>query len=169
MSDADHDAICDYWAHYLRRLPGAVYAVLDGARDPRVRRLGDDSLYDGAERDALADVAPYLVRLDGERLARVVGAGWGRAWGVFLISRAGERAVRAHLQTLLEVESEYGEHYGFRFYDPRVLRAFGRACTRDELDELCGPIERFVVEAREPSGAWELAAGGVRAVGVHPC
>jgi hypothetical protein len=162
------DGVRDYWVHFLRRVPGDLYAVLDAARDPGVRKIGGESLYDGAGAEALEDVAPYLVALDGERLEHVVLAGWGRAWGIFLASKHAAPEIHTHLQRLLEVETEFGEHYYFRFYDPRVLRAFGLVCTPNELDELCGPIDRFVVEARRPTAAWEIARDGVRAIGVVP-
>ena len=31
----------------------------------------------------------------------------------------------------------------FRFYDPRILRAFLPACTSDELRSFFGPVQRF--------------------------
>lgn len=155
----------DYWIHYLRRQPHALYAVLDAARSPRTallaRRLGT-SLFDGDEAEALAEVAPYLVALDRSHwlFDELVAESWGNAWGVFLTSRASFDHVRGHVQRLMHAETAAGDRYLFRFYDPRVLRAFVPACTPDELDDLFGPIERFVVESRSPTWAWELSRDG---------
>ena len=38
----------------------------------------------------------------------------------------------------------------FRYYDPRVLRAFLPTCTRDELRTVFGGIECFWIEGEEP-------------------
>ncbi|HEX4455673.1 MAG TPA: DUF4123 domain-containing protein [Kofleriaceae bacterium] len=160
----------DYWIHYLRRQPHALYAVLDAARAPRAlslgRRLGG-SLFDGDEAEALQDVAPYLVALAPSHwlVQELIAEAWGNAWGVFLTSRAPLLHVRAHLQRLMHVETDRGARL-FRFYDPRVLRAFVPACTSDELDELFGPIERFIVESRTPTWAWEFSRDVHAQIGV---
>ena len=157
----------DYWIHYLRRQSSALYAVLDAARAPRIeslaRRLGSyASLFDGDEAEALHDVAPYLVALAPTHwlFDELIAEAWGNAWGVFLTSRAPLMHVRAHLQALMHAETEAGERYLFRFYDPRVMRAIVPVCRPDELDELFGPIERFIVESRAPTWAWELSREG---------
>ena len=154
------DGVRDYWLHYLRRWTTPLFAVLDAARDVRVLKLlreigGYDSLHDGDEAEALADVAPYLLALPprSPKLERVVGAVWGNAWGIFLTSEAPLYELRAHLQSLLYVRTEDGAARYFRLYDPRVLRAFVPVCTTSELAELFGPIDRFVIEARRPTAA----------------
>jgi Domain of unknown function (DUF4123) len=157
----------DYWIHYLRRQPHALYAVLDAARAPRAlsiaRQLGT-SLFDGDEAEALCEVAPYVVALAPSHwlFNELIGEAWGNAWGIFLTSRAPLAHVRAHLQRLMYVEP--GRM--FRFYDPRVLRAIVPVCTSDELDELFGPIERFIVESRTPTWAWEFSRDARAQIGV---
>ena len=158
----DH-GLRDYWIHYLKRQPHALYAVLDAAQAPRVeslaRRLGTfASLLDGDEAEALHDVAPYLVALSPSHwlFHELIAEGWGNAWGVFLTSRAPFDHVHAHCRRLLHAETPGGDHVMLRFYDPRVLRAIAPVCTADETDELFGPIERFIVESRSPTWAWEF-------------
>ncbi|HEY1815462.1 MAG TPA: DUF4123 domain-containing protein [Kofleriaceae bacterium] len=157
----------DYWIHYLRRQPHALYAVIDAARAPRAfsiaRRLGE-SLFDGAEAQALQEVAPYVIALAPSHwlFHELIAEMWGNAWGVFATSRAPLSHVRAHLQRVMNVEP--GRM--FRFYDPRVLRAFVPVCTRDELDDLFGPIERFIIESRSPTWAWEFARDARAQIGV---
>lgn len=151
--------IRDYWVRYLARQNHQVFAVLDAARDPKViPMVGDSGGYASLfEGEGLADVAPYLVEVRADRLARLIHASWGRAWGVILTSGYPLRTVLPHLQRLLEVTTADGSPYLFRFYDPRVLRAVVPVCTADELDELLGPIDRYVIEARKLSAAIEVA------------
>jgi hypothetical protein len=49
----------------------------------------------------------------------------------------------------LRVETPERKVVNFRFYDPRVLRAFLPACDRMEIAEFFGPIRVFVIEAEE--------------------
>lgn len=131
-----------------------LYAVLDGARDPRVRallrslNLPHQSLYDGPLPEALAEVSPYLVALSAEDSAarRVVAAAWGNAWGSFIITSLGSVKLRAHLRRFLRVRTEDGKTLVFRYYDPRVLGTYLGTCTDAELREFFGPISTFAIE-----------------------
>jgi hypothetical protein len=131
-----------------------LYAVLDAARDPRVRQvlsgvgLPHQSLYEGPVPDALADVAPYLVALAPEDPASryVVSAAWGGAWGCFIVSTESAPKVRSHLRRFLRVRTEEGKTLVFRFYDPRVLGTYLSTCTEQELAEFFGPISAFAIE-----------------------
>lgn len=136
--------------------PGAaLYAVFDGARDarivPSVARSGLEQrcLYDGRLPRELVEAAPHLLRLD--RAAPATSAllrdGWGRSWGIFLASTTPLDPLRRHLRRFLRVRDEDGRRLLFRYYDPRVLRVFLPTCTPDELAQLFGPIDRFLVEA----------------------
>jgi hypothetical protein len=133
----------------LRPKVGALYAVLDAARDRRIRELCRESvdearsLYDGVQGEALADVAPQLVRFakDSELLTRLVSDGWGKSWGVFLESRAAFTAVRRHLRRFLIVEEEdTKKRLYFRYYDPRVLREFMPLATLRQSDEIFADV-----------------------------
>src|SRR3954453_16036770 len=124
--------------------PGAVlYMLLDAARDPLIYEwlslLGDKvesrSLYQGDLGTSLAHVSPYLLQLrnaddEGWRFAV---AGYGRNWGVFLVTNADFAEVRRHLRKFNIVYCEDKTPLVFRFYDPRVLRRFLPTCTVDEL------------------------------------
>jgi hypothetical protein len=163
-----HDGIRDYWVSYLRRQPHAVFAVLDAARDPGVLKLvhemrAYESLFDGEE---LADVAPYIVAVPPAMLERVVAKAWGKSWGVLFTSSYPLVAIHRHLQRLLDAQTEDGTHYMFRFYDPRVLRVIVPACTPEEIDELLGPIDRFVIEGRIATCAHEVARAETVTIGV---
>jgi hypothetical protein len=127
-----------------RRQP--LYAVLDSARDDRILELLREhvephrSLYEGAEGEALDEVAPYLVgpmREDSVLLARLVGEGWGKRWGIYCTSREPFREVRRHWRRFLMVElEESGESVYFRFYDPAVLVTFMATATEDQRSSI---------------------------------
>ncbi len=149
---------------------GSVWALLDCARDAAIyvalieSRLEFRSLYSGALPRALEMNAPQLVELlPGHRLTqRLLGPAWGQAWGVFL--RIDDAAnLRHHLRKFLKVQDEQGRRMLFRYYDPRVLRSYLPTCTPDELAQVFGPVQSFVME--EGDGAcveFSRAAGQLR-------
>ncbi len=138
----------------LAREESPLYAVLDAARDemvlPWIRESGAHalSLYDGWQADELADVAPYLVAVPrgSDALGDLLANAWGRAWGVFLASGAEPRDLRRHLRRFLRVRVEHRGRMLFRYYDPRVLRAFLPTCTLEEANTFFGPVDAFVAE-----------------------
>jgi hypothetical protein len=145
-----------------------LYAVLDAARDNRIVELLRESveehcsLYQGVKGEALADVAPYLVRLPaGSRLLQsLVEEGWGARWAIYLTSRRPFKDVRTHLRRFLMVENEEtGEPLYFRFYDPGVLRRFLPVCSPRQAVELFADIEAFLFEGE----AGELGRGAAPA------
>jgi hypothetical protein len=155
---------------------GRTFAVLDGARDPRVHPAVERSelahlcLYTGVLDLALARVAPYLVELHREApLTRGLAEHWGDAWGIFLRSSAGLTALHRHFRRFLRVRDERGRTLIFRYYDPRVLRAYLPTCTDAELDYVFGPVDSFVLESG-PAGVVvaERRPGGGLAVEARP-
>lgn len=137
--------------------PPNVWAVLDLARDPRIHaalvasRLDFLCLYSGRIPRELELVAPHIVELPpGHRLVdRLLDEGIGQSWGIF-VKIADPTALRHHLRKLLKVRDEGGRHLLFRFYDPRVLRAYLPTCTPAELLGFFGPVSAFFAEA--PAG-----------------
>ncbi|MBK8941568.1 MAG: DUF4123 domain-containing protein [Polyangiaceae bacterium] len=139
---------------------GGLWAVVDAARDERARWLLQESvddhhnLFEGPPGRVLDDVAPYLVRFHAgsDLLERLLYAGWGNAWGVFLRSTESPKEVRRHLRRFLMVQDEQtNERLYFRYYDPRVLREFARVITPRQREELLVGLERVVYE--EDDGA----------------
>lgn len=135
-----------------------AFAVLDGASVPRLRlKLHDfepehECLYRGELKPDMAEVAPYLVKLgqNEEFTQWVINEGWGKHWGIFAVSRAGLRALRTHFRKFLMVHDTEGKPVYFRYYDPRVLRAYLPTCTGDELRTVFGPVQTFLVEDKDP-------------------
>ena len=135
---------------------GRIYAVLDGARDPRVARLVVGSapgwcLYRGKLPQELADAAPQLLELrPGHDYADTFfRVGWRNGWGVLLASAAPQPALYRHLRRMLLARSESGRSFVFRYYDPRVLRLYLPSCTAEEVERFLGPIAAVVAEAEE--------------------
>ncbi len=136
-----------------------AYVILDGAS------VGDllDKLY-GAHRPEfvclyrgelepdMAQVAPYLVRLEPqtEFANWVFEQGFGKHWGVFITSAADLATLRGHFRRFLMVQDPKGKPVYFRYYDPRVLRVYLPTCNAAELAEFFGPVASFVMEAEEP-------------------
>lgn len=149
-------------AHLFPELPdGALntFAVLDGAAIPHLidHLYGDPRpdfvcLYRGALEPDMAEVAPYLVQLKLEApfTEWVLTEGWGKHWGIFVLSAAPMVAVRRHFRTFLMVKNPEGKQLYFRFYDPRVLRVFLPTCNRQETAAVFGPLKAYLCEADKP-------------------
>ncbi len=142
----------------LQAEPGGLFAVLDATRTLRVIEVLRESveeyrsLYEGIQGEALAMVAPYLVRLPkGSRLLeQMVLEGWGKGWGVYLTCRRPFDEVRTQLRRLLMVRNDQsGREMYFRFYDPQMLRLFLPTCALRQREQIFGEIEAFLVETKD--------------------
>jgi hypothetical protein len=159
------DSRAEHARRFLREGDGELYGVLDAARDEQVLPFlyasgaRFQSLYEGLRGEELALVAPYLASLppDDPALTELVERSWGASWGVFLRAPVDLRDLRRHLRRLLRVELE-GERVLFRFYDPRVLRAYLPTCTGDEAAQVFGPATCFITEGRRGESALRFRA-----------
>lgn len=146
----------------LRAAAGAnsqLYAVLDGAAmiPDIVQRLRQHAIKSGCllpgEIDSeLRQVAPHLAQLNDQSafVEWLLKEGLGKHWGVFLVTPVAFQTLHQHLQTLLHVYSPDSEPLLFRFYDPRVLRAYLPTCDDQQLAQFFGPISCFLAERDEP-------------------
>lgn len=154
----------------------ALYGIFDAAADERVYDLvqacDHECLYDGTSRAVLDRHAPYLVRFgrDDAALARLLDAGWGRSWGIYLASTAAMRHVRKHFRQFLLVRTEERKQLYFRFYDPRVLRAFLPITTVRQATLLFREVDAFLLEDRRGRGCIRCTLGGAGEVvsSAHP-
>ena len=134
-----------------------VYAVLDGASMPGLRSSLFTHepefvcLYRGELQPDMAEVAPYLVRLDPDTDFPwwLLAKGWGKHWGILAQSRADIRTLRRHFRTFLIVYDSTGKPLYFRWYDPRVLSVYLPTCDAAELARVFGPVEAYVIESSE--------------------
>ena len=148
-----------------------VWAVLDCARGSRVylalleSNLEFRCLYSGRLPRSLEMVAPQLVELfPGHRLtSRLLDEGWGQAWGIFL--RVSDPPnLRHHLRKFLKVSDEDGRRLLFRYYDPRVIRAYLPTCRAEELRRVIGgPLAGIAVESADANSLLDF---GVESAGL---
>jgi hypothetical protein len=132
----------------------STYAVLDGASVPglleKIQSAPEEwgCLYRGELEPDLAEVAPYLIKLRRESPLTdwILEEGWGRHWGIFAVTPVGLEALRRHLRHFLRVKAPDGRLLYFRYYDPRVLRAYLPTCNRAEIKFIYGPVNRFIAE-----------------------
>ncbi|MFS2110166.1 DUF4123 domain-containing protein [Sphingomonas sp. Sphisp140] len=135
---------------------GQLYALVDGCISPDIPAMAEQAgpgraacLYLGRAAINYREQAPYLFRVDPAQAEALATRFDGQPWGVFLISSAGFDATRRHLRRFLKVRSPEGAGWLFRFYDPRLLPAFLRSSTPDELNAFFGPVQAFLtVDAR---------------------
>jgi len=154
-------------AFVLGELREPAFAVLDGARDRRVRNWVFDTraprwcLYRGNLTAELEDAAPWLVRIvpGADWLDELFGQLWGQSWGILVASAAPARAVRRQLRRSLLARTEDRRTLLFRYYDPRVLRVYLPTCTPEEVAAFFGPISAMAAEAETPSGLHVFRAG----------
>jgi pSer/pThr/pTyr-binding forkhead associated (FHA) protein len=150
---------------HLRKMP-ALHAILDAARDPEIlprlkaSRTQFASLYEERDGDELATYGPWLAKVppDSAFLEDLVREGWGRSWGVYLMSGLSFPELRRHLRQFLLAKLPDGRQVCFRYYDPRVLRTYMPTCTPEEMTRFVGPIERFLAESSDEDEILEFAA-----------
>lgn len=144
----------------------ATFALLDGAGTPglldRLYGTGGlkfECLYNGEIEPDIAEVAPYIARLEpkSEFAAWVLG-GWGESRGILAQAQAGTElpVLRRHFRKLGMVYGSDGSPMLFRYYDPRVLSAYLPSCEASQVSQVFGPVKRYVMEReteRAPAGA----------------
>jgi hypothetical protein len=149
-----------------------VFAMLDGASIPDLRmslhqhQPAHVCLYRGELADDMAEVAPYLVRLeeDTEFTDWVLTQGWGEHWGIFALAAEPLVEMRQHFRRFLTVYGPENKPLLFRYYDPRVLRVYLPTCNAEELAAVFGPAASFLCEDEDPTTAlrYQLASGALR-------
>ena len=132
---------------------GFVYVILDACDTDNVVpekavSLGDEvatSLYNGTAQEEYWAIAPYLFQADRALFQWLQETLWSEAWGIIAVSNAPLADIRAHFRKFLIVQSPEGEHWYFRFYDPRVLPVFLESSNSQELNQFFGPIQAYAV------------------------
>jgi hypothetical protein len=160
------------WLSTLESANLRLFAVLDAARESRIpgelRGRGAEfiSLYRGEPEEALAEVAPYLVQiaLKSEFAKWLLADGWGKSWGIFVVSQSSLEDLRRHLRHFLLVRDPAGSELYFRFYDPRVLRVYLPTCTAPETKRFFGPVTTYVLETEDGQGVILFSRRGFRTI-----
>jgi hypothetical protein len=139
----------------LFREEGAkVYAILDGASIENLLQMFYKyepeylCLYQGDLEPDMAEVAPYLVRLDRDTAFTdwLLESGWGNHYGIFAVAFSDLKQMRQHFRKFLTVYDSKGKPMLFRYYDPRVLRIYLPTCNEEELKQLFGQLEYYFLE-----------------------
>ena len=139
-----------------------AYAVIDGAQCLELLDRFDEMqpphecLFLGELDPRLEVVAPYLVELDREAgfFDWLFDNGWGRSWCVWATSEASLIELRTHFRKLTLVEMPDGQAVYFRFYDPRVLRAFLPTCDPEQTAQMFGAaVVSYLVESEDGASA----------------
>lgn len=160
MPDFDLEKIMrQLWRPVEAEVPVQLYAILDSARDEKIysKLLKSDievvSLYRGDPERELAEVAPYLIKL--QRIDPFnewfLKNGWGKSWGIFFESSATMKELRQHLRIFLMVYDEEANPLYFRYYDPRVFRIYLPTCDQEEMNTVFGPIRYYAMEDEDPN------------------
>ena len=164
----DPKALAEKLREAINLQPGErLFGVVDGAQDLELAyeakcHYGQEikSLFEGAMADAAADVAPYLVPIDpASGYLETWACHWGRNAGILLASSAEPAQLHAHLREIFVVQDEQGQQYFFRYYDPRVLRAYLPTCTREELVSFCAPLRFVLAEASKAEAMLGFSVG----------
>lgn len=149
---------------------GKLWAIVDACDEPAVPTKMDElgeqraiCLYRGEAEVENADIAPFLAHVDDFLLRWIVEELWARPWGVFAVTSGEIEKLRAHFRQFLTVRDPDGEKMYFRYYDPRVLKAFLPACNRDELSKLFGPLEAYVLTEPDRDDVTFLTRQGAEA------
>ncbi len=144
--------------HHFRSPGENLYAVADAARDRELVFAARDEF--GLELRTLfvGDLAPHLEHVAPHLIAFPPETGFlerwaehlGRSAGILLLSAAPANEIWTHLRRMFVITDEADQEFSFRYYDPRVLRAYLPTCTADEAREFFGPIRRVLVESERP-------------------
>jgi hypothetical protein len=147
-----------------------LYGVLDCARAPdmyeHVARLEPESadcLFEGRLDSRVKQASPFLVELSpSDPLSRTWrGSGWGQAWGILISSSANLPILRRRLRhfTLARLPDGSGPML-FRFWDPRVFRAYLPTVEPAELSGWFEGVDRYIVETEDGQGSLRYTLKG---------
>ncbi len=147
-------------------LSGSLFAVLDSCFQRSVRKKATElgagraiSLYQGGPEACFENAAPFLFHLDTNTFDWLGESLWNTPWGILIYADAGFQALRTHLRGFLRVTGTDRQQYLFRFYDPRILRAFLTSCNDAELAQFFGPVRGFGTNAADDVTLFRLGDG----------
>lgn len=153
-SDLTEQIIAKLWPKNKSAQNRHVFAILDGARDKQIHTMVSNSkrphccLYLEPLTDKLRAAAPYLIELDESYARMLIQKSWGAHWGIYLSSSSSVSItkIRHQYRKINCVIGPEGKRLFFRYYDPRVLRAYLPTCHQDELNYFFGLITDILME-----------------------
>jgi hypothetical protein len=136
-----------------------MFVIIDAARSfvpvaiAKLLVANVANLFAGKKGDDLSDVAPHLCECDiGGNVAELLVVPYGKGeFGILIESDASWADIQRHLRQFLMVRRQANiRPVYFRYYDPRVLRAFLPACSEPELSTFFGSIKEFHCQSEDP-------------------
>lgn len=132
-----------------------MYGLVDAAAGDKARsflgrvRESAKCLYDGESADVMKDHAPYLVdfRTNPVFLEDFVASLWGNSIGYLVMSDFPVTDLKKHFRKFVYVGLPDGKMAYFRFYDPRVLRAFLLGGTTEHFRQFFFGLAGIAFEA----------------------
>ena len=148
------------YAVFQRTLHGEyIYMLIDntllsGPSEPVYRSLVD---YEPMRDAGLHDIEPAIAGpvSQGVDAEKVVSDLLARNCMVLFSSSRRLHDLKRHFMKFIKVRIENDQIVYFRFYDPRVLRAFLPSCSPEQAEEFYGPVRAFFLEGE---GREELLA-----------
>jgi hypothetical protein len=132
-----------------------TFAIIDTAREDRLYELVATAehvcLFAGDLDPVMRRASPYLAVLKSDgRLARAWDKeGLGESWGIRCTSTADLKYLSRHFRHFLQAKLPDGKVVLFRFYDPRVWRAYLPTCNPFELRQWFRNVDSFEAEASD--------------------
>ncbi len=144
----------------LRRFAGGgfLFAITDGAYSAaliaHIEKTAPANLIPLLHPHPSIDATaiPQLIRVNEAILETILASADKEPWGIFAMSKADPETLRVHFRRFLVVQLPDGEHWYFRFYDPRLLPTYVEKCNEWELEQFFGPVRGFALPASEDSG-----------------
>lgn len=159
-----------HWLNHNQSNDRQLYYLLDGAADEQfpeqLEQLNEgqaiSSLYNGTAREALKDVAPYLIMLNSQSALFdfLLDEGADKDWGIYLLSEQPFYELVEHFQENLSALLFSGETAYFRYYDPRVLSVFCQASDQAAICELKGDNNLLFAISTSPAVQFSVSANG---------
>ncbi len=159
-----------HWLNQYQSKDMQLYYLLDAAADEqfpeRLESLNEGqavtSLFCGTAKEALKDVAPYLIMLDTQSslFELLIDEGADKDWGIYILSEQPFYELVQHCQNHLSAKLFSGETAYFRFYDPRILTVFCQSSEPDAICELKGENNLLFVLSTSPALQMSIYSDG---------
>ncbi|GAC1610581.1 MAG: hypothetical protein NVS3B3_19770 [Aquirhabdus sp.] len=119
----------------------SVFAIVDAAAGDDIQKMIRE--YDGEKfcvvqgwkQEMYANFSPWLfaLKIEEPSFKKMIDQFWGNSWGIFFCSSLPAEKLIKYFRENWIVSLPDGSHQYFRYYDPRVFRAFFPVALADQL------------------------------------
>lgn len=130
----------------LRGLADPIFAVVDGSA---AASFIDAVRRSGGAVEVLSETTPAcIVNVNPESgiAEQLAAEGWGKGWGIFVMSRQPLAIVRNHLRRFHTLLSQDGAEFEFRLHNPALIRSFLPTLSGAEAKTFFGPIGAILTQ-----------------------